>query len=123
MVVGHLADRMQPVVDQPAALAVDGRRDAAAAVMADHHDVLDLEHVDGELQHREIVGVLRRGEIGDVAMDEQLAGVEVDDLVGRHAAVGAADPQIFRRLLARQPAEEIGVAGDLAGRPRRGCWP
>ena len=78
---------------------------------------LHLEHVDGELQHRQVVGVLRRGEIGDVAVDEQLAGIEIDDLVGRHAAVGAADPQIFRRLLARQPAEEIGVAGDLAGGP------
>ena len=85
--------------------------------MADDHDVLDLEHVDRELQHREVVGVLRRREIGDVAVDEQLAGIETDDLVGGHAAVGAADPQIFRRLLALQPAEEAGVGRDHAGRP------
>ena len=38
-----LADRMQPVVDQAAALAVDRGGDAAAAVVAHHHDVLHLE--------------------------------------------------------------------------------
>lgn len=31
----HLADRMQPVIDQPAPLAIDRRRDTAAATMAD----------------------------------------------------------------------------------------
>jgi hypothetical protein len=50
-------------------------------------------------------------------MDEQLAGIEPDDLVGGHAAVGAADPQILRRLLALEPHEEARVAGDLALRP------
>ena len=88
-------------------------RDAAAAVVAHHHDVLDLDHVDGELQHGEVVGVLRRGQVGDVAVDEQLARIEVDDLVGRHPAVGAADPQVFRRLLALQPLEEVGSVAVL----------
>jgi hypothetical protein len=46
-----LADRVQPVVDQAAPLAVDGRRHAAAAVVAHDHHVLDLDHVDRELQH------------------------------------------------------------------------
>ncbi len=71
--------------------------------------MLDLEHVDGELQHRQVVGVLRRRQVGDVAVDEQLAGVEIDDLIGRHAAVGTADPQVFRGLLRFQPLEEAGV--------------
>ena len=104
MVVADLADGMQPVIDQAAALAVDRRADAAAAVVADDQDVLHLQHVDGELQDGEVVGVLRRREIGDVAVDEELAGIEVDDLVGGHPAVGAADPEIFRRLLAVRAA-------------------
>ena len=74
-------------------------------------------HVDRELQHGQVVGVLRRRQIGDVAMDEEFAGIEIDDLVGRDPAVRAADPQIFGRLLPFEPPEEIGVDGDLALRP------
>ena len=70
MIVRNFADRVQPMVDQAASFAIHRRGDAAATVMANHHDVLDLDDVDGELQHRQIVGVLRRGQIGDIAMDE-----------------------------------------------------
>ena len=110
----HLADRVQPVIDQAAPLTVDCRADTAAAVVTDHDDVLHLDDVDCELQDGEVVGVLRRRQIGDVAVNEQLARIEVDDLVGRNAAVGAADPEILGRLLALQPLEEARVGGDLA---------
>ena len=46
-------------------------------------------------------------DVGDVAMHEQLARQETDDLVRRHAAVGAADPEILRRLLLGEAREEI----------------
>jgi len=49
-------------------------------------------------------------DVGDVPMDEELAGQETDDLVRRNAAVRASDPQVPRLLLARQPREEVGVA-------------
>ena len=45
----HLADRVQPVVHQAAALSIHRRRDAAAAVMADDDHVLDAQYVDREL--------------------------------------------------------------------------
>ena len=77
------------------------RPHAAAAVVAADDDVLDLQHVDGVLQHRQAVQVGVHDDVGDVAVDEQLARQQADDLVGRHAAVGAADPQVARRLLAR----------------------
>src|SRR5580700_6605637 len=110
--VENLANRMQPVVDEAAPLAVHGCAHPAAPVMPNHDDVLDLEDVDGELKHRQIVGILGRRQIGDVAVHEQLAGIEADDLVRRNPAVGAADPQILRRLLARQTPEKSGVRGD-----------
>ena len=72
---------------------------AAAAVVSDDDDVLDLEHVDGELHHRQAIEVGMHDDVGDVAVDEHLARRQADDLVGRHAAVGAADPEVFRRLL------------------------
>ena len=40
----------------------------------------------------------------------QLAGVEADDLVGRHAAVGAADPEVIRGLLSHQFVEKVRIA-------------
>ena len=72
---------------------------AAAAVVADHDDVLDLQHVGRELDHRQAVQVRVHDDVGDVAVHEQLARHQADDLVGRHPAVGAADPQVLRRLL------------------------
>jgi hypothetical protein len=60
--------------------------------MSNDHDVLYLQHVDGELQHREVISVLRWSEVGDISMYEELARVEVYNFVGRHAAIGAADP-------------------------------
>ena len=85
--------------------------------MPDHHDVLHVENVDGELQHREIVGVLGRRQVADVPMHEQLTGVDIHDLVGGHAAVRAADPEEFRRLLALEPAEVVGILRDHTLRP------
>ena len=76
----------------------------------------DAQDVDGELDDREAVQVGVDDDVGDVAVDEHLAGQQADDLVGRHAAVGAADPEVLRRLLAGQPAEELGVLpGHLGG--------
>ena len=44
-------------------------------------------------------------------------GSETDDLVGRHAAVRAADPQILGRLLLLQAREEVRVVLDHARSP------
>ncbi len=56
-------------------------------------------------------------DVGDVAVDEHLAGQEADDLVGRNAAVRAADPEVARRLLRAQPLEKVRMLGDAACRP------
>jgi hypothetical protein len=54
-------------------------------------------------------GILRRSEIGHIAVYEQLARVEANYRIRRHAAIGAADPQIARRLLAFEATEEIRI--------------
>ena len=77
--------------------------------MAGHDDMLDLEHVDGKLHDRQAVEVGMQHHVGDVAMDEQLTWQQSDDLVGRHARVGAANPQVFRGLLPGQLGEEFRV--------------
>jgi hypothetical protein len=71
-------------------------RDAAAAVVAADDDVLDLEHLDGELHHREAVEVAVHHDVGDVAVHEELARLQPHDLVRGHAAVRASHPQVAR---------------------------
>ena len=48
--------------------------------------------------------------IADVAVDEDFAGNQPNDLIGRYAAVGAADPKILRHLLSCQCCKEAGLA-------------
>jgi hypothetical protein len=100
---------VKPVVRQADARAAQARLHAGAAVVADHHDVLDFQHVDGELDHRLRVEVAVHHEIGDVSVDEDLARRQAEDLVGRHARIGAADPQIARRMLRGELAEVFGI--------------
>jgi hypothetical protein len=76
--------------------------------VAHHHDVLDLERVHRELDHRQRIQVGLGHHIGHVAVHEQLARQQAHQLIGRHAAVGAADPQVLRRLLLEQAGEEAG---------------
>ena len=104
----HVTD---PVVGQADPTVFEGRDDAAALRMADDDDVAHLQHVGSELDHRQAVEVGMGDDVGDVAMHEELARLEVDELVGWHAAVGAADPQVARRLLGQQACEEAWPLG------------
>ncbi len=49
-------------------------------------------------------------DVGHVAVHEDLAGQQADDLVGRHAAVGTADPEVFGALLAGKFLKKLRVA-------------
>ncbi len=75
--------------------------------------MLDLQHYDRELQRGAgaVVGaefLARRHEVGDIAHDEQLAGVAVEQDRGIDPRVGAADHQRMRVLaLAGDPFEEL----------------
>src|SRR5208283_2510235 len=85
--VEDLPNRVQPMVHQSAPLAVHRGGDATTTIVTDDQDVPDLQYVNGELQHGQVVGVLRRRQIADVAVNKQLSGVEADDLGGRYPAV------------------------------------
>ena len=59
-------------------------------------------------------------QVGDVAVDEQLARRQAHDLVRRHAAVGAADPQVGP---ARWPwADRAKNSGSAPTRPAAQAW-
>ena len=48
-------------------------------------------------------------QVGNIAVDEQLPGQQPDDLVGGHATVRTADPEILRSLLHREILKELRV--------------
>jgi hypothetical protein len=77
--------------------------------MTAHDDVAHLEHVDRKLDGREAIEVRVHDNVGHVAVHEHLAGGQAHDLVGRHAAVRAPDPQVVGPLLSGQPGEEIRI--------------
>ncbi|MCY1402922.1 hypothetical protein D9M71_180840 [compost metagenome] len=107
--VVQVANRAQPAVDQ-AELAILHRRPyAAAAIVAGHQDVFDLEHVDGVLDHRQAVQVGVQYHVGHVAVNEQVAGQHTHDFIGRYARIGTADPEEFGRLLASKLGEEVWI--------------
>ncbi len=106
---------------RPAERLLGHRLHAAAAIVADDHDVLDLQHIHRVLQHRQAVQVRVHHQIGDVAVHEDLTRIEADDLVGRHAAVGAADPQVLAAPVAWPSGRKTAGPARRAGWPRRGC--
>jgi len=112
-----IADVAEPVIGEADLVVVEDGLDAAAAVMADDHDVLDFQDIDGELKDGEAVEIGVDDDVGNVAMDEDFAGGEIDDLGGWDAAVGAADPHVFGSLLVGEVFEEIGVDLADAGGP------
>jgi hypothetical protein len=103
------------------AVAAHDRFDAAATVMSAHDDMADLEHLDGELDHRQAIQIRVHDDVGDVAMHEQFPRQQVDDFIRGHAAVGAAYPQILRAIAGATASEKNRDPGAGCARPTRGC--
>lgn len=110
-------DVPKPGVEEAEVLGGHGGLDAAAAVVAADDNVLDLEVLDGVVEHRGDVEVDVAHQIGDVAVHEGLAGLEARDLLGGDARVAAADPQVLGLLARAEFGEEVWVLGLLLGRP------
>src|SRR5450432_2550413 len=107
----------QPVVNQTQLLVTQSGEYTTATIVPANDDVAYAQDLDGELNGREAIQVSVNHQIGDVAMNEHLTGLGVDDLVGWHTAIRAADPEILRRLLRRQASKEVGVLLDHLGSP------
>jgi hypothetical protein len=117
MFFADVLDVAEPIVGEAHAFATQHGAHAAATVVAYDHDVFYLQHIDRKLDHRETIQIGMDDDVGDVAVDENFAGQKADDFVGRHAAVGAADPEVFRILLAGEFLEKLRVALRDFGRP------
>ena len=109
VLLAHVLHVAQPVVDQADARARHGRMHALAAVMADDDDMFDFQHVHGKLQDGQAIEVGMHDHVGNIAVHKHVARRHAQQFVGGHAAVGAADPQVFGRRLRFQVLEEVRV--------------
>src|SRR5205807_4048861 len=109
-----MAQRREPALDVSRRLfgPLQRRENAAAAIVTTDDDVAHAEGLDRVLNDGEAIRIAEQNEIGDVAMHEKLARREADDLVGRHAAVRTADPQVVGILNVAKAVEEMRIAGD-----------
>ena len=85
--IGRVLDMPEPIVDQAQGGSPIGGHHTPTAVMPAHDRVLDAEHLDGVLQDREAIEIGVHDEVGDIAVDEDLARGQTDDLIRRHAAI------------------------------------
>ena len=92
MFIANIVHMVQPVIGKPDTLIKQRCAHTAAAVVANHHDVLHFQHVDGELNHREAVEIGMHHDVGDIAVNEHLTRHEADDFICRHTTIGTADP-------------------------------
>ena len=77
--------------------------------MPAYDDVLDLQVHDGVGDDAEGVEVARVQDVGDVAVDEDVAGLEAEDGGFGDAGVGAADPEDLGVLAVGEGGEEVWV--------------
>src|SRR5687768_5930340 len=110
----HMA---QPVIYEAELKVLHRSLHAATTVVTAHNYVTDPEHIHRELKHREAVKVSVDHYVRNVAVDEQLARPETDELSGRHATVRTTDPQVARVLLLRYGLEKSRVVGLYTLRP------
>lgn len=79
--------------------------------MARHDDVLDFQVVDGVVDDGLGGHVVRGDDVGDVAVDEDVAGLGGEEGRFGAAAVGAAEPERRWGLAFGAFGEEVGVGG------------
>jgi hypothetical protein len=78
--------------------------------MAADDNVADLDDIHRELRDGKAIEISVDDDIRDVAMHENLPGQQTDNLIRRDATVAAPDPEVLRRLLARELGEKFRLA-------------
>lgn len=85
--------------------------------MPTNDDVFYFQNFDGVLQNTQHIQVGMDAKIGDVAMNKNFAGSGLGDFIGRHAAVGATNPEEIGGLDIDQSFKILGVVFDLIDCP------
>ena len=70
MPIPYLLDVADPVVGQADSFIRQRRDNSTAIRVADHDDVLDMQDIGGELNHRQTIQVRVDDDVGDIAVNE-----------------------------------------------------
>ena len=116
VLLADLTHGLEPDVQDVELVVGESGLDTSAGGVAAQDDVLDLEVLDAELDGGQQGDVGRVDHVGDVAQDEDLAGLLAQDGGLGDTGVAAADPQDVGRLALGAVLEELGVfGGDVLG--------
>ena len=117
VLLGDVADRLQPVIDDAVTLSIKRGADSAAAIVAANNDVGDFENLDCIFEDGQKIEVAWVHQIGDIAMHEHLSRFQTRNRIGRNSAVRTADPQILRPLEIGQPFKIMRIVVPALLRP------
>lgn len=112
-----VADVPEPRVQQAQVLGCHGSLDTATTVMTAHDDVLDVQMSHGVLDDAHDVEIRVDNQIGDVAVNKGLAGLQTRDQLCGDARVTASDPKILGGLSGAQLGEVLGITLPLLSSP------
>jgi hypothetical protein len=107
----------QPIIDQAMWPILHRRLDATAPVVPADDHMLDLKNIHRVLKNRQAIHICVNDQIGDVAVNKQLAWKQSDDLIRRNSAVCTANPEEFGCLLLGKPREELRISRTDTGCP------
>lgn len=113
----ELAHGLEPDIEQAKSGVSKGGIDTATACVAADENVFDLEVSNGELNNGKRVDVGGCDDVGNVAVDKDLTGLQAQDGRLGDARVGATDPENLGRLTLCRLGEEVGVGLDHLGAP------
>lgn len=100
---------VQPIVVQTVIVIHHGSVHTTTPIVSADNDPAHFENLDRILQHGKAVEVGMHNDICDVSMDKNLTRWQVDDLIGGHASIGAADPQDLGFLLLGEIGEVVRI--------------
>lgn len=98
MLLSESSKGHEPCIKEAELLVGQSSVDATTASMATENDVLDLEVDDSKFNDGGSRDVVVLHNVGNVAMDEDVAGLKAQDSGLGATGVSTADPQYFRRL-------------------------
>lgn len=107
----------EPTSQGTARRTVESRGDSAAVVVAANNHVAYSEGLDRVLQDGETRRIGRRGDVRNVPVDEDLAGLEVEQVLRTDAAVRASDPKQTGALGAGDAPKRFSVQGNSLPSP------
>lgn len=112
-----VANVSQPRIEKAEVLGCHGSLDTTAAIVAADDDVLDAKVTHGIVNDAHDIEIGVDDEVGNVAVDKGLAGLQTSNLLGGDTGVTASDPEVVGGLASAEADKVTRVLLLLLGGP------